>query len=121
MTRSRAEPGDLLVVADLEVERMLGAAVRARLEQDGVALRPELVRDLLRRDRVELRLDVRLRHARVEDLHVGPEVRRACARERGHGQDREERRRDDERAGEAQVHFVPRFRRRDRLAGRRRI
>ena len=45
----RAEAGDLGVVADLEVERIGGGAVGAGLEEQRVALRPDLVRDLLGR------------------------------------------------------------------------
>jgi hypothetical protein len=76
VARRGAEPGDLGVVADLEDERMLGRPVRPRLEEQRVALRAELVGDLLGRDRVDLRLDLAGRHARVEDLHVRPEIGR---------------------------------------------
>ena len=64
VARRGAEAGDARVVADLEVQRVLRRAVGAGLEQQRVALRPELVRHLLRGDRVDGRLDLARRHAR---------------------------------------------------------
>ena len=54
---------------------MLGDAVGAGLEQQRVALRPELVETCWRRSRRRSPGSAR-RHARVEDLHVRPEVGR---------------------------------------------
>ena len=75
VVRRGSESRDCRVVADLEVERILGRSVGAGLEQQRIALRPELVRDLLSLDRVDRRLDLARRHARVEDDHVRAEVR----------------------------------------------
>ncbi|GMA86458.1 hypothetical protein GCM10025868_17080 [Angustibacter aerolatus] len=72
--RALPEAGDLRVVADLEGQRVLGAAVRAGLEEQRDPLVAELVRDLLRGDGVDLRLDLLDRLARVEDVHGGAEV-----------------------------------------------
>ncbi len=85
VVRRGAEACDLGVVADLEVEGIRRSSVRAGHEEQRVALRPELVSELLRRDRVERRLDLGRRHARIEDLHVRAEVRGAAA---GRGPDR---------------------------------
>ena len=49
VARQGAEPRDLRVVADLEVERIGGGPVGAGLEEDRRALGAELIRDLLRR------------------------------------------------------------------------
>jgi len=53
VTRLGAEPRDLGVVADLEVQWVGSGTVGARLEEDRVALAAELIRNLLGRDRVE--------------------------------------------------------------------
>jgi hypothetical protein len=81
IVRRAAEAGHLGVVADLEVEGIGGGSVRAGHEEQCVALRSELVRDLFRGNSVDGRLDLARRHARIEDLHVRPEVR--CGRRRG--------------------------------------
>ena len=73
--RVAAESGDLGVVADAEAQRLRRRPVRARLEQQREPAGAELVGDLPGGDRVDRGLDLRLRHARVEDQHVGPEVR----------------------------------------------
>ncbi len=75
VVRRGSEPRDGRVVADLEVERIRGRPVGAGLEQQRIALRSELVRDLLRLDPVDRRLDLARRHARVEDDHIRAEVR----------------------------------------------
>ena len=81
--RVAAEAGDLGVVADVEPQRLRRRPVRARLEQQREPAGAELVGDLPGGDRVDRGLDLRLRHARVEDQHVGAEVR--VARRRGGG------------------------------------
>jgi hypothetical protein len=99
VVRRRAEAGDLRVVADLEDEWIRGAAVRAGLEEQCVPVAPHLVVDLLRGDRVDRRLDLAGRHARIEDQHVraearcgGSGARRGCATRAG----KRDRRDDDE-------------------------
>ena len=62
---------------------MRGCAVGARLEEQCIALRAELVRHLLCGDRVDRRLDLAGRHARIEDEHVRPEVGLTAVRRRG--------------------------------------
>ena len=62
-----AQAGDLGVVADLQLQRLLGGAVDTRLEQERVAVRAHLVVDLLGVDRVEGCLNLADRHARIED------------------------------------------------------
>ena len=74
IARRSAEAGHIRVIADLEVKRIGRRSVRAGLEQQCVALRPELVGDLLRGDRVNCRLDLALRHRRVEHQHVRTEI-----------------------------------------------
>ena len=74
VARVHAQARDGGVVADLEDQRVRGRAVGARLEQHGVALRPELVGHLLAGDGVQLALDRGLRHRRVEHDDVGAQV-----------------------------------------------
>ena len=74
--RGRAQAGQFGVVAHLQLQRLPRAAVDARLEQERVAVRAHLGVDLLRMDRVDRRLDLGHRHARVEDDHVRAEGRR---------------------------------------------
>src|SRR5207248_6247200 len=69
-----SESRDLGVVADLEIEGVGSRSVRSGLEQQCVALRTELVRDLLRGNVVDRRLDLARRHARIEDDHVRTEI-----------------------------------------------
>ena len=76
VTRVPAQTGHLGVVADLDDERVGGRPVDTGLEQQGVALGPHLVVDLLRVDRVGGGLDLGRRHARVEHLDVRSEVDR---------------------------------------------
>ena len=75
VARVTSESGDLGVVADPDDERVGRGAVAAGLEQQRIALGSHLVVDLLGVDRVDRRLDIALRHARVEHLYVRPEVR----------------------------------------------
>ena len=99
VARRSPESRDGGVVADLEVERLRGGAVRAGLEEERIALRSELVRHLLGGDGIDGRLDLTRRHARVEDEHVRPEALWRWLR--GPGRTGEDQRRgDDEETGE---------------------
>ena len=71
--RRGAQPGDLGVVAHLDLQRLRRAAVDARLEEERITVRAHLGVDLLGVNRVDGRLDLPDRHARVEDDHVRPE------------------------------------------------
>lgn len=68
-----AEAGDLGVVAHLDLQRRAGRAVGTWLEQECVARGAHLGVRLDIGDGVQLRLDLRQRHARVEDRDVGAE------------------------------------------------
>ena len=72
VSRRRAQAGDLGVVAHLQLQGLRRTAVDTRFEQKRIAVCPHLGVDLLRMDRVEGRLDLADRHARVEDDHVRP-------------------------------------------------
>ena len=63
------------VVANLEVERGGCTAIGAGLEQQCIALRSELVGNLLGGDSIDSRLDLTRRHTGVEDHHIRAEVR----------------------------------------------
>ncbi len=91
--RARAEPGDLGVVADLDLQRLGRGAVGARQEEQAPPLRRHLGVDLLLPDRVRTRADLRDRHRRVEDDDPVTEV--GCGRRSGGGA------RGDRRGGEA--------------------
>ncbi len=78
--RRGTQTGDLGVVAHLDLQRLGGTAVDAGLEQERIAVRPHLGVDLLRVNRVEGRLDLPDRHARVEHDHVRPERSRRRGR-----------------------------------------
>ncbi len=67
----QTQTGNLRVEADIHID-----AVGARLEQQRVTSRTELVGLLLVEDIVQLALDRRCGHARIEDQHVRTEVRR---------------------------------------------
>ena len=69
-----AQAGHLGVVTHLEGQRVGGRAVAAWLEQQRVSLSAELVGDLLAGDRVHRGLDLALRHARGEEVHVRAEA-----------------------------------------------
>jgi hypothetical protein len=71
-----AQASHLGVIAHLEVERDGSAAVGAWHEQQCIALRAHFAVNLLVGDGVDDCLDLTRRHARVEDDHVGSEVRR---------------------------------------------
>ena len=81
-----AQACHLGVVAHLEGQRVGGRAVGAGLEQQRVPLGAELVGDLLVGDRVHRGLDLTLRHARGEDIHVRAEA--GLARQVDRGADR---------------------------------
>ena len=107
--RRRAEAGDLGVVAHLQLQGLRRAAVDTRLEQERIAIRPHLGVDLLRVDRVERRLDLAGRHARVEDDHVRAETRhRRCgARGRSTGGARSQNQRDGQHHRSNSQHGIP--------------
>ena len=69
--------GHLGVVANLELERVGACSICAWLEENGVALAVKLTAKghLLSRDRVDGRLDLILRHARIEHIDIRTEVR----------------------------------------------
>ena len=97
--RRVAETGDLRVVADLHLQRLLVGPVHARLEQQRVALGPHLVVDLPSVDAVHRRLDLADGGARVEDQRGLAEAGRPCgAGDRcvGQHQGRSEQQRGDE-------------------------
>src|ERR1700758_448962 len=75
IARLRAEPGHVRVKAHVDDERVLRGAVDTGLEQESVALRPELVAYLLSSDRVDYCLDLTSRHAGIEYQHVWSEIR----------------------------------------------
>ena len=73
VTRLRAQPRDLGVVADLDLQRLAVGAVRAGPEEQAPPVRAHLVVDLRGTDRIGCGLDLTRRHARVEDQHARPE------------------------------------------------
>src|SRR5258706_3248547 len=75
----RGEPksGHGGVVANLKVKRGRAGTIYTWLEQQCIALRSELIGDLLVRYRVDCRLDLAQWHTRVEDHHVRAKVRLA--------------------------------------------
>jgi len=74
VTRRLAQAHHRGVIADLKIERCGARSVRAGLEQQRIALRSELVGDLLICYRIDRRLDLALRHAGIEDVNVRAEV-----------------------------------------------
>ena len=83
-----AEAEDLSVEADGDVD-----VVVAGKEQEGVALGAKVVVPLSGVNLVDLRLDRRQRHGRVEDEDVGAEVRGGsggCNRRTGNGREQSE-------------------------------
>ena len=81
VVRGGAEARNGGVVADLKIKGGAGASICAGHEQQSVALRSELVGNLLVGDRVDDRLDLTCRHAGVKDRHVRSEIRRRRANE----------------------------------------
>src|ERR1700733_11390668 len=73
VVRRCTQAGHFGVEAYLEGEGGRRAAVHTRLEQEGVALRAELVAYLLGGDGVDGRLDLTRRHAGIEDDDIGAE------------------------------------------------
>ena len=73
VTGLRAQPGDLGVVADLDLQRLARRAVGAGPEEQAPAVGAHLVVDLRGVHGVGRGLDLARRHARVEDQHVRPE------------------------------------------------
>src|SRR5579859_3435803 len=59
----------------MNVQRRAGRSVRARLEQQGEALRSKLVVDLLREDGVDGGLNLTGRHCWIEHQHVWAKAR----------------------------------------------
>ncbi len=79
VVRGEAEARHGGVVANLKIEGVGAGSICAGLEQQCVALRSELVGDLLVGDGVDGRLDLARRHAGVKDHHVRSEIRRRRA------------------------------------------
>ena len=79
VVRGEAEARHGGVVADLKIKGGGGGSICAGLEQQCVALRSELVGNLLVGDCVDGRLDLARRHAGVKDHHVRSEIRRRRA------------------------------------------
>src|SRR5258705_12493931 len=75
VARLRAEAGHVRVKAHVNDERALRGAVDTRLEQECVALSPELVAYLLSSDRVDRCLNLTGWHAGIEHQHVRSEIR----------------------------------------------
>ncbi len=76
VSRRLSEARHARVVPDLEDERTALRPIRAGLEQQRIALAPELVVDLLGRHGIYSSLDRCLRHVRIEDQHVRAKIRR---------------------------------------------
>ena len=79
VVRGEAEARHGGVVADLKIKGGVGGSICAGHEQQCVALRSELVGNLLVGDGVDGRLDLTRRHAGVKDHHVRSEIRRRRA------------------------------------------
>ena len=84
VVRGEAEARHGGVVADLKIKGCAGGSICAGHEQQCVALRSELVGNLLVGDCVDGHLDLASRHAGVKDHHVRSEIRRRRANQTEH-------------------------------------
>ena len=105
VSRIQPQASHLGVVAHLDHQRVLDSAVATRLEQQRVPVGAHFVVDLPVPDRVDLSLDLAGGHARIEDPHVGTEVRLGGAGQswlrlrRGEGRRRSREREADDKPG----------------------